>query len=87
MGGCPIFAEVAEFFSELLRPAAPHWKGSKPDLDRLARAAMDGLSGSVLRDDALVVSLSASKRYCTDDELPGALITLIPQIDGTPSCA
>lgn len=36
----------------------------KPDLDKLVRGLLDGLTDSgVIRDDALVVSMTASKRY------------------------
>lgn len=36
----------------------------KPDLDKLERALLDGLTDSgVIWDDALVVSMTASKRY------------------------
>lgn len=44
------------------------------DLDKLARAAMDALSGAAFVDDEQVVSLTASKRYAADDELPGCTI-------------
>ena len=61
-----------------LRPSAPQWKSSKPDVDKLSRAILDGLTHVLIRDDAQVVSLSASKRYMAADEVPAALITLIP---------
>jgi Holliday junction resolvase RusA-like endonuclease len=37
----------------------------KPDLDKLIRAVLDGLTGIVWRDDAQVVTLIAKKRYLT----------------------
>lgn len=36
----------------------------KPDLDKLVRAILDGLTGVAYRDDAQVVTVSAEKRYC-----------------------
>lgn len=48
------------------------------DLDKLARAALDGLTdGNVLADDAQVVTLTLTKRYVYD-ERPGALVSIHP---------
>lgn len=44
----------------------------KPDIDKLLRATLDGLNGVAVADDALVVDLSAGKRYAPGD--PGAFI-------------
>ena len=63
-----------------LRPSAPIWKASKPDTDKLARATLDALTSVLYRDDSQIVSLSASKRWATDDEPPGCTITLIPHL-------
>lgn len=49
----------------------------KPDLDKLVRSTLDGISDSGLwKDDCLVVQLTASKRYATADVecAPGAII-------------
>lgn len=80
-----LFARPKGHFSKKgLKPSAPQHLTSQAagDLDKLCRSTLDGLSagagGSPLRDDSLVVSLTASKRYCVGDERPGALITLIP---------
>ena len=46
----------------------------RPDLDKLVRALLDGLTdGRMFNDDALVVSLTASKQYA---EFEGADITV-----------
>lgn len=50
----------------------------KGDIDKLSRAVLDALTGSLLLDDSQVVQLAAHKRYCTPEEKPGALITIIP---------
>lgn len=43
-----------------------------PDLDKLARATIDGLvAGKALRDDRFVTSMTASKRYVRQNETPG----------------
>lgn len=38
----------------------------KPDLDRLVRALLDALTGTVFGDDAQVVSISAAKSYAIE---------------------
>lgn len=58
-----------------LRPSAPPKKTSKPDLDKLVRAVLDGL-WPCWGDDAQVVGLLASKRYCTKAELPGVWVEI-----------
>jgi Holliday junction resolvase RusA-like endonuclease len=63
-----------------LSPKAPLHLTSKQkgDIDKLSRAVLDALTGTLLHDDSQVVQLSAHKRYTTPDERPGALITIIP---------
>jgi len=62
-----------------LKQSAPQHMSSKPDLDKLVRAVGDGVAidAGLLRDDSLIVSLNAEKRYCVGSETPGALITII----------
>jgi crossover junction endodeoxyribonuclease RusA len=61
--------------AELLKPSAPRFKTSAPDLDKLIRAVGDALTmAGTLRDDCLIVSLEAAKIY---DELPGAKVVII----------
>jgi crossover junction endodeoxyribonuclease RusA len=50
----------------------------KGDIDKLSRAVLDALTGTLLHDDSQVVQLSAHKRWATSGERPGALITIIP---------
>jgi crossover junction endodeoxyribonuclease RusA len=55
-----------------LKPSAPMWKTTAPDVDKLARAALDGLwMGGVFRDDALVVRLIVEKPYVPHGGTPG----------------
>ena len=56
------------------RPAPP--MGQRPDADKLARAALDGLTGPVLTDDAQVVRLTAIKRRAAPGEAPGMRATI-----------
>jgi crossover junction endodeoxyribonuclease RusA len=61
-----------------LRASAPEHHAVKPDGSKLLRSTEDALSGSLLEDDARIVSCTWQKRYCVGAEKPGALITLIP---------
>jgi Holliday junction resolvase RusA-like endonuclease len=47
-----------------LKPTAPYWHASAPDLDKLQRALGDVLTQSqVILDDRLIVSWNATKLY------------------------
>ena len=48
---------------------------TKPDIDKLARACLDALTGIVFADDRAVVELRAKKVFAID-HLPGADITV-----------
>ena len=61
-----------------LRSSAPEHHAVKPDGSKLLRSTEDALTGSLLEDDARIVSCTWQKRYCVGQEKPGALITLIP---------
>jgi len=61
-----------------LRSSAPQHHAVKPDGSKLLRSTEDALTGSLLEDDARIVSCTWHKRYCVGPEKPGALITLIP---------
>ena len=50
-----------------LLPSAPKYPAGLPDLDKLARAVLDALTGIVWRDDAQVVALDVYKRYAGDE--------------------
>lgn len=73
---------AGHFGKKGLKPSAPRHLLSRNagDLDKLCRSTLDGLSagagGVLIRDDSQVVELIARKRYTTDDESPGALITV-----------
>jgi crossover junction endodeoxyribonuclease RusA len=61
-----------------VKPSAPEYKTTKPDIDKLARAVLDSLTlAGVFRDDALVYSLTLQKRFCIGQETPGVMITLM----------
>lgn len=55
-----------------LKPNAPRWHTSRPDIDKLERAILDALvAAGVLQDDSCVVLLTAHKTY---SHQPGATI-------------
>lgn len=61
-----------------LKPSAPAYKVTKPDADKLARAVLDSLTiAGIIKDDALVNTLSVQKRYCVGAEAAGVLITVM----------
>ena len=60
-----------------LRPSARlHYTVKRNDIDKCCRSTLDGLTGSALAEDCLVVELVARQRYCERDERPGALVTI-----------
>lgn len=48
-----------------VRLTAPAHPAGKPDVDKLARAVLDAITGIVIADDALVVQLDARKEYAS----------------------
>jgi crossover junction endodeoxyribonuclease RusA len=46
-----------------LRPSAPNFFTTKPDVDKLARSVMDSLTGTLYVDDSQVWRLQAMKQY------------------------
>jgi Holliday junction resolvase RusA-like endonuclease len=65
--------------SGVLKASAPLYPAVKPDVDKLVRATLDGLTtAGAYADDARVVDLHSSKRYA-DNRAPGAYVQLIPK--------
>lgn len=52
------------------------WPTRKPDVDKLARAVLDALTGVAWQDDAQVTTLHCQKRYAQPAEQPGVWVTL-----------
>lgn len=44
-------------------PKRRHWPAVRPDVDKLARACLDALTGTAIVDDSRVVDLRAVKHY------------------------
>ena len=53
----------------VLKPSAPAFPTTKPDVTKLTRAVEDALTGIVWRDDAQVVELTARKFYGTPERV------------------
>ena len=63
--------------AHLLRDAAPVRPARPPDLDKLVRAVLDGLTeGGAWKDDGQVVSLRTGKYYAVADQVPGCKIEI-----------
>jgi crossover junction endodeoxyribonuclease RusA len=60
----------------ILKPSAPHTPTTRPDLDKLCRSTLDGLTGVLFHDDSQVAFIVASKEYAADDELEGVQIEI-----------
>lgn len=61
-----------------LRASAPATLTARPDVDKLARAVLDALTGIVWDDDDQVTALYAAKRYVELGEPPGVGIRIVP---------
>jgi len=58
-------------------PKKVHLNTKRPDLDKLIRAVLDGIVNVLIPDDALVISIRATKKYGEENEVPGARISVI----------
>ncbi len=47
----------------LLKSSAPSYPAKRPDVDKLARSTLDGLTGLVMIDDSQIVVLTVRKIY------------------------
>jgi crossover junction endodeoxyribonuclease RusA len=59
-----------------LKPSAPQIPITRPDIDKLCRSTLDGLTGVLFRDDSQVAFLVASKEYTLPGELEGCQIEI-----------
>jgi Holliday junction resolvase RusA-like endonuclease len=71
--------------AHLIRDSAPSWPARAPDIDKLTRNTLDGLTAAgTYADDGQVVKLTAVKQWA-DGRPPGAHITVTPLTEGTPA--
>ena len=59
-----------------VKPSAPTKHITRPDLDKLCRSTLDGLTGVLFKDDSQVAFLVASKEYALAGELEGCEIEI-----------
>lgn len=60
-----------------LKPSAPDYPTTVPDVDKLLRAVFDGMAaGGAFENDSQIVQVYTSKDYATRDLLPGLVATL-----------
>jgi len=57
-----------------LKPSAPKSHITRPDLDKLCRSTLDGLTGILFKDDSQVAFLICSKEYTQPGEFEGCQI-------------
>lgn len=63
-----------------LRPSAPRWHVVKPDVDKLARAVLDALTGIAYYDDSQVVDIICQKYFAdANPEGAGVRINIVPK--------
>jgi crossover junction endodeoxyribonuclease RusA len=71
--------------SHIVRGSAPPYPARMPDVDKLARNTLDGLTAAgVYGDDGQVVMLTVAKQWA-DGRPPGATITIRPIAEGQPA--
>tara|TARA_R110000796_G_scaffold39383_4_gene98283 strand:+ start:11807 stop:12196 length:390 start_codon:yes stop_codon:yes gene_type:complete len=74
----PLFIDV-QFFLQRPKTVKRERPTVPPDLDKLIRGLFDALTiANVWIDDALVVEVTSSKSYETDDEPPGCIVFIRP---------
>jgi len=60
-----------------LRPNAPKYMTTKPDIDKLERAVCDALKGVVVHDDSIIVGIISGKLYASYDQGPGVEVNVM----------
>ena len=48
----------------------------RPDIDKLIRAVLDGITNVLIPDDSLVVAITSKKEYAGENETPGLMVSL-----------
>lgn len=71
------------FYTQKPKSKPKWWRfwTTRPDIDKLARAVLDGLTGVIIADDSQVIDLLSHKRYCASPhDPPGAKIRIYKAI-------
>ena len=86
----PVHVRVVAVFKRpkrLMRKKDPDgllWHETKPDLDNVIKAAIDGLNGVAFHDDKQVVSITGMAYYCEKTNDPRTVIT-VTSVPPTPN--
>jgi crossover junction endodeoxyribonuclease RusA len=63
-----------------VKARSPRWPTGVPDVDKLARAVLDGITeGGAWKDDGQVVALIATKEYAGAGDKPGCSIQIMEE--------
>ena len=78
----PVAVEARFYMPRPKRPKFPDHAATKPDLDKLIRAAGDALAapGSLLTEDSRIITWITTKRWASDDQPPGVHV-IVTAID------
>lgn len=75
--GGPVALEMVFY---LPRPKSmrksPSFHIKRPDLDKLARAVLDGITSILIHDDSQVVAINAAKFYANEQHPPGLIMNI-----------
>ena len=84
MKGQPLFPGPTAIFINLVLPRPKSTPKTytpdaikRPDIDKLARACLDAITGVIIADDAQIIELQATKRVAGIGETPGAELEII----------
>jgi Holliday junction resolvase RusA-like endonuclease len=79
----PVYIEIQFLMPSIKSDPYRCLHSTAPDLDKLIRSTLDSLvNAGVIKDDSLVYSINAQKRYATEDhERPGAIILIEDMTD------
>lgn len=70
----------------VVKDRSPQRHIQKPDVDKLARAISDALTGIVFMDDSQIDEIHARKQWSEIDNLPGAVIIIETEPEEDPKC-
>lgn len=79
--GAPLFDRYVPvdiylvFFLQRPKSVKREYPVTKPDIDKLERAILDGLKGEIFFDDAQVIDVVKSKRYAPSGSPPGVKVS------------
>lgn len=68
----------------VLKSRAPRWhSGSRPDIDKVLRALLDGITGVCCRDDGQIAMVSMAKLYTSELHPSPCTEVALTQLEGT----